>query len=84
MYRGIKRWSQFDPIDELLKLRLLKKFTLVLMDKCQNTQCIDADWSGSRKLPCILRVSFTWGLHWTKIHHGKEKVNILPYTRMLF
>ncbi|KAK3506915.1 hypothetical protein QTP70_031190, partial [Hemibagrus guttatus] len=31
-------WS--DPTDELLLLRLLKKLILVLIERCQNTQCI--------------------------------------------
>lgn len=31
MFGGIESWSQFDPTDELLMLRLLKTFTLVLM-----------------------------------------------------
>lgn len=36
MYGGIKGWFQFDPTDELL----------VPIDRCQNTHCTDADWSG--------------------------------------
>ncbi|ROI38969.1 hypothetical protein DPX16_1675 [Anabarilius grahami] len=31
-------WS--DPKDELLQLKLLKKLMLVLIERCQNTQCI--------------------------------------------
>ena len=44
---GWPGWS--DPTDELLELKLLKKFMLVLIERCQNTQCI-AVW-------CILRIS---------------------------
>lgn len=46
MYGGIEGWSQFDPTGELLELRWLKKFLLVLIDGRQNTQCIDADRTG--------------------------------------
>lgn len=53
---GWPGWS--NPTDKLLYLKLLKKFMLVLIEMCQNTQsitvfwvwdCIAADWSG---FPC--------------------------------
>ena len=35
-------WS--DPIDKLLLLKLLKKFMLVLIERCQNTQGVTVCW----------------------------------------
>lgn len=46
MCGGIKGWSWFDPTDDLLELRGLKKFFLALIDVCQNAQYIDAVQSG--------------------------------------
>ena len=41
MHVGSEGWPEWsDPTDELLLLKLLKKLMLVLIEKCQNTQCI--------------------------------------------
>ena len=41
MHGGSEGWPAWsDPTDELLLLKLLKKLMLVLIERCQNTQCI--------------------------------------------
>ena len=41
MHVGSEGWPVLsDPIEELLELKLLKKLMLVLIERCQNTQCI--------------------------------------------
>ncbi|ROL43068.1 Rho guanine nucleotide exchange factor 2 [Anabarilius grahami] len=73
LIEGWPVWS--DPTDELLKLKLLKKIMLVLIERCQNTQCISLlrmELHSCRpvRVPMLTPVHHRKSQQWTREHQN--------------
>ena len=77
MHVGSEGWPVLSgPIEELLELKLLKKLMLVLIERCQNTQCISVCCCmGLRsrrpvRVPMLTRVHLQKRLQWAREHQN--------------